>query len=96
MTNNDYKSSGSSSQSTSGGGVGSDTSDSDRDEGCTGSPRMQRRRKKRNKNKEQSEKVLSSGSACITSVEFPEDELAYVDTLPEVGIHIYLFMGKFS
>lgn len=82
---NEYKSSGSSSQSTSGGGMGSDTSESDRDEGCTGSPRMQRRRKKRHHKKEQNEKPpSSSGPACITSFEFPEDELAYVDTLPEV------------
>lgn len=65
--------------------MGSDTSESDRDEGCTSSPRMQRRRKKRHNKKEQAEKPPSSGPACITSFEFPEDELAYVDTLPEVN-----------
>lgn len=66
--------------------MGSDTSDSDRDEGCTGSPRMQRRRKKRNKNKEPVEKPPSSTPACIGNFEFVEDELAYVDTLPEVRV----------
>lgn len=64
----------SSSQSTSGGGLMTDSSESDREEGCTSSPRMQRRRKKRNK---------SQGRSGPSSGEADQEDLAYVDTLPE-------------
>jgi hypothetical protein len=78
------KSSGSSSHSTSAGGLLTDSSDSDREEGCTSSPRMQRRRKRRNKSHGRApnhdrQSGQSSGDA-------DQEDLAYVDTLPEVRI----------
>nr|CAD7263553.1 unnamed protein product [Timema shepardi] len=50
----------------------SDTSDTEHEDGC-GSPRVQRRRRRRNK----------SHSTQTTAGETEQDDLAYVDTLPE-------------
>lgn len=72
----------SSSQSTSG-ALGSDSSDSDREEGCTGSPRMQRRRKRRNKSR--SSVTYNERQSGPSSGEADSEDLAYVDTLPEVN-----------
>ncbi|XP_068911688.1 tubby-related protein 4 isoform X1 [Tenebrio molitor] len=82
------KSSGSSSHSTSAGGLLTDSSDSDREEGCTSSPRMQRRRKRRNKSHGRApnhdrQSGQSSGDA-------DQEDLAYVDTLPESIQHVRL------
>ncbi|XP_063906897.1 tubby-related protein 4 isoform X2 [Zophobas morio] len=74
------KSSGSSGHSTSGGGLLTDSSDSDREEGCTSSPRMQRRRKRRNKSHTRVPNERQSGQS---SGDADQEDLAYVDTLPE-------------
>lgn len=81
------KSSGSSIQSNNGSGVLTDSSESDREDGCAGSPRMQRRRKRRNKSRgrtSQTEKQSGPSSGDTDG-----DDLAYVDTLPEVNIKYY-------
>lgn len=73
-----------SSQSTSGGGAHSDSTDSDREEGCSGSPRMQRRKKRRNKNGNrvmQPERQMGQSSGDCDA-----EDLAYIDTLPEVNV----------
>ncbi|XP_044761146.1 tubby-related protein 4 isoform X3 [Coccinella septempunctata] len=75
------KSSGSSSQSTSGGGMITDSSDSEKEEGCTSSPRMQRRRKKRNKSHGRT--PHTDRNATSNPSEGENEDLAYVDTLPE-------------
>lgn len=80
------KSSGSSSQSTSGGNLASDSSDSDRDEGCTSSPRLQRRRKRRNKSRSRNNYGDRSGQS---SGDADPEDLAYVDTLPEVCLDLF-------
>ncbi|KAK9882860.1 hypothetical protein WA026_023555 [Henosepilachna vigintioctopunctata] len=76
------KSSGSSSQSTSGGGgLPTDSSESDKEEGCTSSPRMQRRRRKRNKSR--GRMPHSEKPSIPNQLENENDDLTYVDTLPE-------------
>lgn len=76
------KSSGSSVQSANGSGALTDSSDSDREDGCTGSPRMQRRRKRRNKSRGRT--GVPEKQSGQSSGETDGDDLAYVDTLPEV------------
>lgn len=69
-----------SSHSTSGGGLHSDSSDSDREEGC-GSPRMQRRKKRRNR----AARVTQSERQNGQNLDCDSEDLAYIDTLPEVS-----------
>lgn len=57
----------------------SDTSDTEREDGC-GSPRVQRRKRRRNK----SHGGVERGIGVITGTEGEQDDLTYVDTLPEV------------
>lgn len=59
----------------------SDTSESDKEEGCTASPRMQRKKKRKQKG-ERGER----GTTWLykTDVELEQEDLSYMDTLPEV------------
>ncbi|XP_059611899.1 tubby-related protein 4 [Phlebotomus argentipes] len=81
----DNKSSSGSSQSTGGGTTTgrSESSDSDLDDGCRGSPRLQRRRKTRARRKPQNIANGSEKSGQTHEGGEGNDELAYVDTLPE-------------
>ena len=56
----------------------SDTSDTEREDGC-GSPRVQRRKRRRNKSHNGVDRPFGAAP------EGDQDDLAYVDTLPEVN-----------
>lgn len=62
----------------------SDTSDTEREDGC-GSPRVQRRKRRRNKSHNGG---VDRGMGVGADGE--QDDLAYVDTLPEVSYAGYL------
>lgn len=77
------KSSSTSSNSTSAGGANSESSESDREDGCTGSPRMQRKRKRKIKNSNVPNHERLSFHRTEQDIE--NEDLSYVDTLPEVS-----------
>lgn len=85
-SSSESKSSSSSSNSTANasGGI-SDTTDSDKEDGCTASPRMQRKKKKKHKsaNGDRNERT-TAWHYRGGDMELEQDDLSYVDTLPEV------------
>jgi hypothetical protein len=58
----------------------SDTSDTEHEDGC-GSPRVQRRKRRRNKSHNGTADRTTGTAADVDQ----DDDLAYVDTLPEVS-----------
>ncbi|XP_060527370.1 tubby-related protein 4 [Cylas formicarius] len=78
LSSNDSKSSSSSSNSTANTMGNSESSDSDREDGCTGSPRLPRRKKKKQKYPNLERPLYQRAEP-----EAEQDDLSYVDTLPE-------------
>lgn len=72
----------------------SDTSESDKEEGCTASPRMQRKKKRKQKGERGERWPYKS------EVELEQEDLSYMDTLPEVfgivyKLKMYFLLLKF-